>query len=216
MSRREYSKTQGGESSEFIRLLYLQSNSAMSPGSLGEVIDTGYKVLSNNVIVQCKIQFVGGVYGSIISSRDSNGGVQIQGLSNYWCFRIWNGKATLDTNRNSIVTGVDYEVEVICNGSQHTITYNGNTKSSTNASFIPLTCSYNLGLFNSIRGEIPSALSSSSNLRIYYLKLFDDGNLVRDFVPVLREVDNKPGMLDLVNNVFYTQINPNAPEFTYN
>lgn len=180
MSRREYSEKVVG----FIPLSYLQSNSPSGTG--GEVIDTGYKLLSNNVIIQCKIQFVGGVYGSIISGRDSNGGFQIQGYSGSRCIRLYNGKSTMDTNRNSIATGVDYEVEVICNGSRQDINYNGYTKGTTNASLIPLTCSYNLGLFNSIRGEIPSSLVSSSNLRIYYIKLFDNGNLVRDFVPVLR------------------------------
>jgi len=37
--------------------------------------------------------------------------------------------------------------------------------------------------------------------------------LVRDFIPVLRKSDNKPGMLDKVNNVFYT--NAGTDEFTY-
>lgn len=41
--------------------------------------------------------------------------------------------------------------------------------------------------------------------RIYYVKFYDNnGDLVRNFVPCYRKLDNKPGMYDVVNGVFYT------------
>lgn len=41
--------------------------------------------------------------------------------------------------------------------------------------------------------------------RIYYAKFYDNnGDLVRNFIPCYRKADNKPGMYDTVNNVFYT------------
>ena len=48
--------------------------------------------------------------------------------------------------------------------------------------------------------------------RIYYLKIYNDGILVRDFIPVHRKSDGKIGMLDKVENKFYTS--PNGAEFT--
>lgn len=39
--------------------------------------------------------------------------------------------------------------------------------------------------------------------RIYEFNISENGTAVRDFVPCIRNSDNKPGMLDLVNNVFY-------------
>ena len=42
--------------------------------------------------------------------------------------------------------------------------------------------------------------------RIYYLKIWDNGVLVGDFVPVLRKYDQKPGMYDYVTNTFYTNM----------
>ena len=47
----------------------------------------------------------------------------------------------------------------------------------------------------------------SGNLMVcdlYYNKIVKNGVLVREFYPVYRKADNKPGMFDIVNNVFYT------------
>lgn len=49
--------------------------------------------------------------------------------------------------------------------------------------------------------------------RIFYLQIDADGTLVRDYIPALRLLDNKPGMYDLVNNQFYT--NAGTGEFLY-
>ena len=40
---------------------------------------------------------------------------------------------------------------------------------------------------------------------IYSCQMYDENEvLVRDFVPCYRKADNKSGMYDLVNDVFYT------------
>lgn len=43
-----------------------------------------------------------------------------------------------------------------------------------------------------------------SKILIYKSKIYDNGTLVRDFVPCYRKADNVAGLYDLVNNVFYT------------
>ena len=48
---------------------------------------------------------------------------------------------------------------------------------------------------------------------MYYTKILDNGTLVRDFVPVIRKSDNKPGMWDKVTRTFYT--NSGTDEFLY-
>lgn len=40
--------------------------------------------------------------------------------------------------------------------------------------------------------------------KIYYSKIWDTGELIRDYVPCYRKSDNVIGMYDLVNDVFYT------------
>lgn len=43
-----------------------------------------------------------------------------------------------------------------------------------------------------------------SNIKLYSCKIYDNGTLVRDFVPCYRNSDNKVGLFDLANNVYYT------------
>ena len=52
-----------------------------------------------------------------------------------------------------------------------------------------------------------------SYMRLKYCKMYQNGILVRDFVPALRKSDNVPGLYDLVNNVFY--VNKASGSFTY-
>lgn len=49
-----------------------------------------------------------------------------------------------------------------------------------------------------------SQLNDSGRVRIYYFKIYDDGTLIRDYVPCYRKSDNVVGLYDLVYDVFYT------------
>lgn len=49
------------------------------------------------------------------------------------------------------------------------------------------------------------------DIKIYYLTFSRDGKLLRDFIPVRRRSDGKVGLLDRVENKFYTS--PNGAEF---
>ena len=48
----------------------------------------------------------------------------------------------------------------------------------------------------------PGSTDYTSSTRVYYCKIWQDGELVRDFVPIF-STDGRCGMLDLVNNVIY-------------
>jgi uncharacterized protein YjdB len=72
-------------------------------------------------------------------------------------------------------------------------------------------------LFCTFESEDKTSVSRFINARLYYFKLFlkasasSEGTLVRDMVPCKRNSDNKVGLLDKVNNVFY--VSPNGAEF---
>lgn len=51
-----------------------------------------------------------------------------------------------------------------------------------------------------------------SKVRIYYLKLYDEGELARDFIPIL-DGDNKPCLYDKVEKKYY--YNQGTGEFLY-
>ena len=106
----------------------------------------------------------------------------------------------------------------IYSGSNPTIKFNNNTiytfikdkeKNYLDGVYInsndptDFSCDYSLYLNNvNTSGSSFSTLFSS---RLYYTKIYDDGSLARNFVPVIRKGDNKPGMLDIAtrtNNLF--------------
>ena len=41
-------------------------------------------------------------------------------------------------------------------------------------------------------------------MRLYELKMWKDGELVREFIPCYRKSDKEVGLYDLVNSIFYT------------
>ena len=57
-------------------------------------------------------------------------------------------------------------------------------------------------------------LNFIATLKIYSCQIYDNGTLVRNFIPVLRKSDNEIGMLDLVEGKFYT--NAGTGKFTAN
>lgn len=61
--------------------------------------------------------------------------------------------------------------------------------------------------------NLAGASSYSDFICFSSAKLWNNGNLVRDYVPALRRADNKPGLYDLVNDQFY--INSGTGEFLY-
>lgn len=65
-------------------------------------------------------------------------------------------------------------------------------------------------MFGILQGSIVNATQAGS--KIYFLKMKENGMLVRDFIPVKRKSDGVIGMYDLVGRKFYTS--PNGEAFT--
>lgn len=51
----------------------------------------------------------------------------------------------------------------------------------------------------------------ASYFRIYECRIWENQNLIRDFIPCYRKSDSKPGMYDIINDVFY--VNQGTGEF---
>ena len=61
-----------------------------------------------------------------------------------------------------------------------------------------------LYLFASNNNGTKGDNGASGTPRVFYLKIYDNGNLERDMVPCYRVADNEIGMYDLVYKEFYT------------
>lgn len=91
--------------------------------------------------------------------------------------------------------GVQFEFDLSKNG----FFINGVQKISY--SDTSLTSSLNIFLFRLNQAGNPYGTIVS---KIYSCRIYDNGTLVRDFVPAKRRSDGVVGMLDKVHNVFYT------------
>ena len=67
----------------------------------------------------------------------------------------------------------------------------------------------NIGLFCFINNGQQGGSTAGEYMfgKFYSFKIYDDGTLVRDFVPCTRDSDSKAGMYDIINDVFYTSSN---------
>ena len=110
------------------------------------------------------------------------------------------------------------QYSVVSNYDKHTYDWNKNyfyidgtlLDSKTYNTF---TCSYKLGIFNVLEsGNVPTSNAGRYFYgKLYSFKIYDNGTLVRDFVPAMRDSDNKYGLYDIVNDVFY--LSPNGNNF---
>ena len=67
---------------------------------------------------------------------------------------------------------------------------------------------------NSSRGYSNAAIQIVSSMQLYAFKMFDNGSLVRDFVPCVQESTGKAGLYDLVNGEFYGNSATSGNDFT--
>lgn len=59
-------------------------------------------------------------------------------------------------------------------------------------------------IFLFARGQAAGDFARMSKCQMYRAKIWDNGTLVRDFVPAMRNSDEVLGMYDIVGNLFYT------------
>jgi hypothetical protein len=72
-------------------------------------------------------------------------------------------------------------------------------------------CGCALFIFDSNQKGTP--LKKSASMKLYYLEIYDNGSLVRSFIPCVRNSDSQIGLYDIVNGVFYQ--NQGTGSFTY-
>ena len=118
---------------------------------------------------------------------------------NYRNLRLWLWTGDSDTGR-SLSTNTIYELtEEITTAGTCKVTLNGTTTSHSYSG----TIATNNNFYIFCNNETGSPGSYGRD-RLYYLKLYEQGVLVRDFVPCYRKNDGVIGLYDLVNDVFYT------------
>ena len=170
---------------EYKEVEYLESTGT-------QYIDTGYFPNSNTKI---EIKFMGldnnptgalPLFGSRKNAENKSFTVfYTTGSIGRIDYGIYSGSnPTIKFNNNTIYTFIKDKEKNYLDG----VYINSNDPTD-------FSCDYSLYLKNvNTSGSSFSKLFSS---RLYYTKIYDDGSLARNLVPVIRKSDNKPGMLDL-------------------
>lgn len=99
---------------------------------------------------------------------------------------------------------------VVLDGKNRSVSLDGRSQAATTGAYSSPIGISKLAIFASNQG---TTNRSPDNSKIYFVRIWDNDILTYHFIPVVRNTDEKPGMYDLVNDVFYT--NAGTGEFTY-
>jgi len=191
--------------SGYTQVEYLQSSGT-------QYIDTGFEPNINSGMV---LDFESNRADSPIQALVQNGaisfGVSSSSSVQTTDFMVYNGLGNDQTLYwrldNAYGDGTGRYLATIDKQSFSIKASNGATYSRT-VSNDAYTMGYNLVLF----GRKYNGTVTGSNVKIYSAKLYDDGVMVRDFVPARRNSDGVLGMYDTVSGNFFT--NAGSGEFT--
>ena len=144
-----------------------------------------------------------GIFGTYVGSQQR---FQLFGATSNLTFGIGNGYYSQPKD-DFVAT----PHTVILDAKNLSVKLDGENKQATTNSYTRPNNSSgaNICIFASMQ----SAISTSENSRIWYVKLLDNDVLIRHFIPLVRTSDSKPGVYDLVKDVFYT--NQGTGEFTW-
>lgn len=172
-------------------IVYTQVEYIQSDGS--QYINTGFTP-DNNTKVIADVQFLATPtdHAAVFGARSSN-------TLQYWLYYSYSSKAYAyrygATNTNYTVK-LDATTRATVTTDANVLTVNGTTATATAATF---TAPCNMTLF-AINNE--GSLQYQNSLRMYSCQIYDNGTLVRDFVPCINDV-GVAGLYDKVNGVFY-------------
>lgn len=175
---------------EYQEVEYIQSSGT-------QYIDTGYKPTSNNLRIACEFEYTAdhstsSVFGSESSSKYS--------IVPYGAPAFYVGSST-QLLAQTTALNTKYALDAHANAGTLTVSLNGTTNSASYSGSVLTTV--NMGIFCNIIAGVANQFCS---MKLYAMYIYDNGNLVRDFVPCYRKSDNVAGLYDLVNNVFYTNV----------
>lgn len=165
-------------------------------GSNGtQYIDTGFTA-DSNTRVKLKAKF--------LSVADSQGCVFGSGVAyNNRSFELYTWNNALKFHYNSETQGANVVagdmIEFDQNKNVVNYSVNGVVQNAVSMSTSTFTTPYSMLLF----AQNHDGSVGKGKVQIYYTKVYDNGVLVRDYIPARRDSDGVCGMYDIENNVFY-------------
>ena len=179
--------------SGYTQLEYIESTGA-------QYIDTGYHLNSNNEKIEMKFRYTESFSGkTLIGTQDSAYSAATRYSINIYQNTLYVG-ASHNVAKLGVTVGTDYECTIIANGSNGSVAENGGS-SKNFAIRGELDHSDNILIFCGDIAGTPN-LNQAAAARLYYCKIYDNGVLVRDFIPC-KNASGVAGLWDDVNSQFY-------------
>lgn len=178
---------------QYTKTEYLQSSGT-------QYIDTGYKPGGNTRVV-CEFSRIArsgsGIGAALFGARRAKNNYDYT----FWGYNYQDEVNFADNyySTNQTIT-VPTTERILVDKNKNVTTINNS--SSVTHSFYNFGSVYNMYIFATNKAGSPDTAQMGS-LRIYYMKIYNNDVLVRDFVPVV-DINGTPGLLDLVNKVFYS------------
>jgi hypothetical protein len=178
--------------SGYTQLQYIQSSGT-------QYIDTGFTPSGNALRIKMKFKATASLDStSLFGSQSSAGVFSLLAYCASTSMGIYCAKST-NLTTFKVTTGGTYELDCAYSGGTLALTVNGSAQTASvsgslyTGSTIPLFCNYNNGNVDNLAA-----------FELISCQIYDNGTLVRDFVPALRVSGNTVGLYDLKNGVFYT------------
>ena len=174
--------------SGYTRLTYIENASTA-------YINTGIKG-NNDFKTEVKVN-PSALSGHIIGAYNGGVGMYAPYIANSKFYYYYRGTAYAGTN--TIAIGNDYIVKTDLTKGAQSMEANGvveRTSTNNNSS----STGVNLILFGYNNA---GTINNDFKGKIYYCKIWQNNELVRDYIPCRKESDGKIGMYDLVSNTFY-------------
>lgn len=171
----------------YTAVAYIQSSGT-------QYVDTGFKPTTENMKVCLDFEWISKGSTTLYGTQQTSGSSFSITAYNQPAFYVGTSQGL---RPQTTVTGVRYQLDAHANNGEFTVSLNGTVESveysGTILKMLPLS------LFgNNINGTTQQL----SSLKIYSCQIYDNGVLIRDYVPCIN-ADNAVGLYDLVNGQFY-------------
>ena len=177
-----------GISTKYTRLEYIESTGT-------QYIDTGFKANNNTrVVMDLQANSISGNAWAF-GGRDSTSSNAMAVFYYYSSSKLWNADYVGSSNRQSF-SGVGATDRIAIDFNKNSCSINGVLNTFTAASF---QSSSSIAL---LAVNTAGTVTGYINAKLYSCKIYDNGALVRDYIPALRS-DGIAGLYDSVNDTFY-------------
>lgn len=181
--------------SRYQQVEYIESSGS---GDIGDqYIDTGYTANKNTSVIYKFAYSQITTYGRHILSGPKYFFPLLRSLSNKNLFASVEGAGNVQVSFSySLNQAYEFEAFITAN----TIKIDGVSKGTITMS----SASTDTGVLYLFGRNDSGSPSAKAKGKLYYCKIYESGTKVREFIPVYRIADNEIGLLDIVNDVFYT------------